>query len=46
MHGGRYIAMSNHKEISEEERRNNWFSFIVGMFIALAIIIVFALLFH
>jgi hypothetical protein len=31
---------------TEEERRNHRFSFIVGMLIALAIIIIFVLLFH
>jgi flagellar biogenesis protein FliO len=34
------------KPLTEEEKKNNRFSFIVGMFIALAIIILFALLFH
>ncbi len=37
---------SEKREISEEERNNNRFSFIVGIFIALAIIIVFVLLFN
>jgi len=31
---------------TEEEKRNNRFSFIVGVFIGLAIIILFVLLFH
>jgi hypothetical protein len=33
------------KEISEEEKPNKRFSFILGMFIALAIIVLFAILF-
>lgn len=32
--------------VSEEERKNNQFSFIVGIVIALAIIVIFALLFN
>lgn len=32
--------------LTEEEKRNHRFSFIVGMVIALAIIIIFVLLFH
>ncbi len=31
---------------TEEEKKNNRFSFIVGIFIGLAIIILFVLLFH
>jgi hypothetical protein len=31
---------------TEEEKRNHRFSFIVGIFIGLAIIIIFVLLFH
>jgi hypothetical protein len=38
--------MSKNQEITEEERRNNRFSFIVGIFIAMAIIIAFAIFFH
>jgi hypothetical protein len=38
--------MSKHQEITEEERKNNRFSFIVGIFIAMAIIIAFAIFFH
>jgi hypothetical protein len=45
--------MSKHQEITkkqemteEEERRNNRFSFIVGIFIAMAIIIAFTIFFH
>jgi hypothetical protein len=34
------------KPQTEEEKRNNRFSFIVGIFIGLAIIILFVLLFH
>jgi hypothetical protein len=34
------------KSHTEEEKRNNRFSFIVGIFIGLAIIILFVLLFH
>ncbi|HLI90905.1 MAG TPA: hypothetical protein VKV37_19605 [Ktedonobacteraceae bacterium] len=34
------------RQITEEERRNNQFSFIVGIFIALAIIILFIILFN
>jgi hypothetical protein len=34
------------KPLTEEEKKNNRFSFIVGMVIALVIIIVFVLLFH
>jgi hypothetical protein len=34
------------QETSEEERSSNRFSFIVGIFIAMAIIIVFVLLFN
>lgn len=30
----------------EEEKKNNRFSFVVGIFIAMAIIVVFALFFH
>ena len=37
---------SEKQEISEEERRNHRFSFIVGIFIAMAIIIIFVLLFN
>jgi flagellar biogenesis protein FliO len=33
------------KEVREEEQSNKRFSFILGMFIALAIIILFAILF-
>jgi hypothetical protein len=38
--------MSKKQEITEEERRNNRFSFIVGIFIAMAIIIAFTIFFH
>lgn len=38
--------MSKKQEITEEERRNNRFSFIVGIFIAMAIIIDFTIFFH
>ncbi len=38
--------MSKDQETTEEERKNHLFSFIVGIFIAMAIIVVFALLFH
>jgi predicted nucleic acid-binding Zn ribbon protein len=38
--------MSEKRQITEEERRNNRFSFIVGIFIALAIIIIFIILFN
>jgi hypothetical protein len=34
------------REISEDERSSNRFSFIVGIFIAMAIIVVFVLLFN
>jgi hypothetical protein len=34
------------KPQTDEEKRNNRFSFIVGIFIGLAIIILFVLLFH
>ena len=34
------------KPLTEEEKKNSRFSFIVGMLIALAIIIIFVLLFH
>jgi hypothetical protein len=34
------------KQLTEEEIRNNRFSFIVGIFIALAIIILFVILFN
>jgi hypothetical protein len=34
------------KPLTEEEKKNNRFSFMVGMVIALVIIIVFVLLFH
>lgn len=34
------------KPLTEEEKKNNRFSFIVGMVIALVIMIVFVLLFH
>jgi hypothetical protein len=34
------------KPQTEEEKNNNRFSFIVGIFIGLAIIILFVLLFH
>jgi hypothetical protein len=34
------------KKRTEEEKRNNRFSFIVGILIGLAIIILFVLLFH
>lgn len=37
--------MHEKKQVTEEEKRNNRFSFIVGILIALAIIVVFALLF-
>jgi hypothetical protein len=35
-----------HKPTTEEEKKNNRLSFIVGILIGLAIIIVFILLFH
>jgi hypothetical protein len=38
--------MDKKQEITEEERRNNRFSFIVGIFIAMAIIILFTIFFH
>lgn len=38
--------MSEKKIVTEEERRNNRFSFIVGIFIALAVIIIFVVLFN
>ena len=34
------------KPLTEEEKKNNRFSFIVGMLIALTIMIIFVLLFH
>ncbi|WP_277988696.1 hypothetical protein [Ktedonosporobacter rubrisoli] len=34
------------REITEEEKNNNRFSFIVGIFIALAIIILFTIFFN
>ncbi len=34
------------KPLTEEEKKNNRFSFMVGMVIALVIMIVFVLLFH
>ncbi len=37
---------SEKQSITEEERNNNRFSFIVGIFIALAIIVLFAIFFH
>ncbi len=37
--------MSEKKPLTEEEKRNNRFSFIVGMIIALVIIVVFVLVF-
>lgn len=40
-------VMSKHQEMTEEEeRRNNRFSFIIGIFIAMAIIIAFTIFFH
>lgn len=38
--------MSEKKFVTEEEKKNNRFSFIVGMVIALAIVVIFVLLFH
>lgn len=38
--------MSEKSPLTEEEKRNNRFSFIVGIFIALAIIVIFTLLFN
>jgi hypothetical protein len=38
--------MSEKPSISEEEKANHRFSFIVGIFIALAIIILFTIFFH
>jgi hypothetical protein len=39
--------MSNKEAMTpEEEKKNNRFSFIVGIFIAMAIIVVFTLFFH
>ena len=40
-------AMSETKKpLTEEEKKNNRFSFIVGILIGLAILIIFVLLFH
>ena len=38
--------MSEKRPLTEEERRSNRFSFIVGMVIALAILVLFVLLFR
>ena len=38
--------MSEKRQTTEEEQNNNRFSFVVGIFIALAIIIVFVILFN
>jgi hypothetical protein len=38
--------MSEKRKVSDEERKNNQFSFVVGIFIALAIIILFVALFN
>jgi hypothetical protein len=38
--------MSKEREVNEEERKNNHFSFIVGICIAIAIIALYVLLFH
>lgn len=38
--------MSEKSPKTEEEKQSNRFSFIVGMLIALAIIVIFVLLFH
>src|SRR5579884_4176452 len=45
-HYNKEIMNYERKPLTEEEKKNNRFSFIVGMFIALAIIILFALLCH
>lgn len=37
---------SEKQSVTEEEKNNNRFSFIVGIFIALAIIVLFAIFFH
>jgi hypothetical protein len=37
---------SEKQSITEEEKNNNRFSFIVGIFIAMAIIVLFAIFFH
>jgi hypothetical protein len=37
---------SEKHSLTEEEKNNNRFSFIVGIFIALAIIVLFAVFFH
>jgi hypothetical protein len=37
---------SEKRSVTEEEKKNNRFSFIVGIFIALAIIVLFAIFFH
>jgi len=37
---------SEKQSVTEEEKKNNRFSFMVGIFIALAIIVLFAIFFH
>ncbi len=37
---------SGKRSVTEEEKKNNRFSFMVGIFIALAIIVLFAIFFH
>jgi hypothetical protein len=37
---------SEKQSLTEEEQKNNRFSFIVGIFIAMAIIVLFAIFFH
>jgi hypothetical protein len=38
--------MDNESLTNKEDQPNKWYSFIVGIFIAIAIIILFAVLFH
>jgi hypothetical protein len=40
------IMSETKKPLTEEEKKSNRFSFIVGILIGLAIIIIFVLLFH
>lgn len=40
------MSMSEKQPVSAEEKANHRFSFIVGIFIALAIIILFTIFFH
>lgn len=46
MSGKKSGVMSEKRQVTEEEKRNNRFSFIVGIFIALAIIVIFVLVFN